>query len=75
MMYNDEVAMGLITPVEAALLGANDLLQRGEGTEEEINGLRACLENLETMRLSENEIQLLFETKKKIMRLPVKAAS
>lgn len=75
MMYGDEVAMGLITPVEAALLAANDLLQRGEGTEEEVVGLKACLENLETMSLSEGEIQLLFETKRKIKRLPIRAVS
>lgn len=75
MMYDDEVAMGLITPVEAALLDANDLLQRGEGTEEEIRELRVCLENLETMSLSEGEVQLLFETKKAVKRLSIKAAS
>ena len=75
MMYNDEVAMGLITPVEAALLAANDLLQRGEGTGEEVVELKVCLENLETMSLSEGEMQLLFETKRKLKRLPIMAAS
>jgi hypothetical protein len=74
MKYGDEVDMGLLTPVEAALLDANDLLQRGGGTQEEINGLMACLDNLELMQLSEGEIQLLFEVRQAIKKLPSKVA-
>jgi hypothetical protein len=51
-------------------------LQRGEGTEEEIGELMACIDRLEYLDLSESEILLLFDIRRKITkRLPMKAAS